>query len=541
MDAVRSARSRQTTGDAYMYNQKQALILPLQIFRVFFVSLLTLSLVFFLFTAKAFSAQVTLAWDPNTEPNLAGYKLHYGFETGKYVYTIDVGDSTSFQVTNLEENQAVYFAATAYDVNGIESDYSREVVFMPENQPPVADAGPDQTTDEGTVVNMSGINSSDPEGGGLSYFWEQTNGSLVVLSNPESAQPGFTTPDVGQNGESLIFRLTVTDGSGLQAQDSCTINVSWVNIPPTANAGPDVTVDEGREVTLNGLGSSDPDDGIVAYLWEQTGGPEVNILDPTDAQTSFIAPYLTSEGVSLSFRLTVQDSGGLIANDTCMVNVTWLNTPPTADAGRDQTVLTGDTVTLDGSASLDPDDGIASVRWTQTDGMPVTLSDPGALRPKFTAPAVGRQGQTLVFQITVTDKRGLVSQDACVVTVSTQTQVIPPRPDIKVNGQDGAITIGKNSHVSVSISIDPGDLKGKTVDLWLLVEGPQGCSFYVYKKGWQRKATPFTQYPIDVLVSYNAFTTRLTKGNYLFHFAIDGDADGLLDGTWVDTVSVKVN
>lgn len=94
------------------------------------------------------------------------------------------------------------------------------------------------------------------------------------------------------------------------------------NIPPTADAGPDVTVDEGEEVPLDGSGSSDPDDGIVAYFWEQTGGPEVDILDPTDVQTSFIAPDLTSsEGVSLTFELTVQDSGGLIAKDTCVVVV----------------------------------------------------------------------------------------------------------------------------------------------------------------------------------------------------------------------------
>ena len=94
------------------------------------------------------------------------------------------------------------------------------------------------------------------------------------------------------------------------------------NIPPTADAGPDVTVDQGEEVPLDGSGSSDPDDGIVAYFWEQTGGPEVDILDPTDVQTSFIAPDLTSsEGVSLTFELTVQDSGGLTAKDTCVVVV----------------------------------------------------------------------------------------------------------------------------------------------------------------------------------------------------------------------------
>lgn len=524
-----------------MYSTKESHGPFPQLFRRLFLPFLTLVLIAFFFASKALSAEVTLTWDPNSEPNLAGHKVYYGFEPGKYVYTVDVGDSTTYRIPNLDEDRPIYFAATAYDTSGNESDYSKEVVFMPENQPPVADAGPDQTVDEGLTIGLTGINSFDPEGGSLSYSWQQVYGPIVVLSNAGSAQANFTTPDVGTNGESLVFRLTVTDGAGLMAEDYCTINVSWANVPPTADAGPDIIAEEGYEIVLSGDGSSDPDDQIVAYLWEQTGGPEVSILNPTDVQASFIAPYLTSDSVSFSFRLTVQDSGGLIADDTCAVNVTWLNAVPTADAGLDQTVLAGDAVILDGSASLASDDGVASVRWTQTEGIPVALSDPGSLQPKFIAPAVDEPEQELVFEITVTDKRGLSSQDACTVVVSPRSQIVPPTPDIKVNGQDDPITIPKNSPVSVTISIDPGDLRGKTVDLWLLVEGPQGSFFYVYKKVWQRKTKPFIQWAINVLDSYSAFTTRLSEGNYLFHFAIDDDADGLLDGTWIDTVSVNVN
>jgi len=61
---------------------------------------------------------------------------------------------------------------------------------------------------------------------------------------------------------------------------------------------------------------------------------------------------------------------------------------PTADAGPDQTVNEGDTVTLDGSNSSDLDDGIASYLWDQTGGTPVPLSDPTAVQPTFTAPDV---------------------------------------------------------------------------------------------------------------------------------------------------------
>jgi len=508
--------------------------------RVAFLSWIILIVILAHFATLAHSAEVTLVWDPNIEAELVGYKIYYGFETGNYVYSIDVGNVTSYAVTGLEENQTIYFAATAYDVNGHESDYSKEVIFKVENQPPVADAGPDQTVDESTVTNLSGINSSDPEGWGLSYFWEQTGGSIVVLSDPETAQPNFTTPDVGMNGESLTFKLTVIDDNGLQAEDYCTINVSWVNIPPTADAVSDIIVNEGEEVILDGFGSSDSDDGLATYLWEQTGGPGVYILNPTDVQASFIAPDLTSEGVSLTFKLTVQDNGGLIASDTCVVNVTWLNTPPTANAGQDQSVSESDMVILDGSASMDPDDGIASIRWTQTGGTPVTMSDPTTRQPKFIAPAVSGEGQTLTFQLTITDMAGLTSQDTCVVIVNSQIQIVPPTLDIKANGQDGLVSVRRYSPVSISISIDPRDLRGETVDLWLVVDAPNGRFFYVYENGWQGDPMPFIQYPLDERVSHEAFNIRLPKGDYSFHFAIDDNADGLPDGTWLDTVSVKV-
>ena len=489
----------------------------------------------------AHSAEVT-PWHgiPNTESDLSGYKIYYGFETGNYVYSIDVGNTTSYLVSGIEENRTVYFVATAYDVNGNESEYSREVVLTSENQPPMADAGPDQTVDEGAVAVLSGTNSSDPEGDVLSYFWEQTGGSSVTLSDPESAQPNFETPDVGPDGESLTFKLTVSDANGLLAEDHCTVNVSWINIPPTADAGADISVEEGYEIILDGTGSSDPDDDIVAYIWEQTGGPAVEILNPTDVQASFIAPNSTSEGVSLTFRLTVQDLGGLIADDTCVVNVIWQNTPPIADAGQDRTVSENDTVTLDGSASMDPDDGIASIRWTQTRGTPVTLSDPAAKQPQFVAPEVGSEGETLVFQLTVTDMGGLTSQDTCTVTVNPQAEVTYPTADIKINGQDGPVTVKRYSRVTVTLSIDPGDFKGKTVELWLVVASPRREYFYVYEDGWKRLPTPFLQYPLEEVVSYDALTTRLSKGNYTFRFAIDDNADGQFDGTWIDTVSVTV-
>ncbi|MBW2059721.1 MAG: hypothetical protein JRJ26_19720 [Deltaproteobacteria bacterium] len=90
---------------------------------------------------------------------------------------------------------------------------------------------------------------------------------------------------------------------------------------------------EGVTVTLDGSNSSDSDDGIASYLWEQTSGPGVVLSGASGIQPTFVSPDVGPDGVSLTFKLTVTDRGGLQGTDTCIVNVSWMNTPPTADAG----------------------------------------------------------------------------------------------------------------------------------------------------------------------------------------------------------------
>jgi hypothetical protein len=287
------------------------------------------------------------------------------------------------------------------------------------NDPPFADAGPDQDVDEVTTVILDGSNSSDPDDGIESYRWKQVAGPSVTLSNPQAAKPTFLAPNVSEDGTSLTFELTVTDFGGLKAADTTTVNVIWLNDAPTADAGPDQDVDEETTVTLDGSNSSDPDDGIESYRWKQVAGPSVTLSNPQAAKPTFLAPKVGPDGVSFTFELTVTDVGGLLSSDTAIVNVIWLNDPPTANAGVDQTVLERSTVTLDGSNSSDPDGGIESYRWKQVEGPSVTLSDPTEDRPTFAAPSFDDSGdKPLVFELIVTDDGGLQSSDSTTVSVS---------------------------------------------------------------------------------------------------------------------------
>ncbi len=73
--------------------------------------------------------QVTLVWDPNTESNLAGYRLYVGTASGAYERWIDAGLTTTCTVPGLLSGHAYYFAATAYNTSGAESAKSNEVMY----------------------------------------------------------------------------------------------------------------------------------------------------------------------------------------------------------------------------------------------------------------------------------------------------------------------------------------------------------------------------------------------------------------------------
>ncbi len=283
-----------------------------------------------------------------------------------------------------------------------------------------ADAGPDQTVREGDTVVLDGSNSS-PRPFIAAYFWQQTGGNpTVVLEDADTAKASFTAPNVESEGASLTFRLTVSYFFWFTADtDSTIVNVRFVNDPPTADAGPDQNVDEETTVTLNGSNSFDPDDGIESYRWKQILGPSVSLSDPEAVQPTFKAPEVGPNGFSFTFELTVTDVGGLQASDTTIVNVIWLNDPPTANAGVDQTVLEKSKVNLDGANSFDPDDGIESYLWKQVAGQSVTFSDPTSAQPTFEAPSFDDDGnQPLIFELVVTDNGGLQSSDSTNVSVS---------------------------------------------------------------------------------------------------------------------------
>ncbi|GAB3098369.1 HYR domain-containing protein [Lysobacter terrae] len=193
------------------------------------------------------------------------------------------------------------------------------------NAPPhaVPSASPASAT-EGMLVTLDGSASWDPDNTTLSYTWQQIAGPSVTLT--ATANPAiktFVAPDLAAN-TLLSFRLTVSDGS-LSNSDVAHVNVTWTNNPPVAALScPDggFELNEGQAHSFDASASSDSDDGIASYAWEQlVGFPEVpGVASWNTPVVNFNAPQLGfGQDGYIPFKLTVTDHAGAKSTAECAI------------------------------------------------------------------------------------------------------------------------------------------------------------------------------------------------------------------------------
>jgi len=110
-----------------------------------FSSILLFSIL--LFSEVGLAAQVKLAWDPNTESDVVGYKIYYGTSSKSYTGSVDVGNVTSYHLTGLSKGETYYISVSAYNASGSESGYSSEVSGVAtETTLPVSETPPTVST-----------------------------------------------------------------------------------------------------------------------------------------------------------------------------------------------------------------------------------------------------------------------------------------------------------------------------------------------------------------------------------------------------------
>ena len=315
------------------------------------------------------------------------------------------------------------------------------------------------TWNDGGYYTISGTSMSSPHvvGGAALYIVEnpgtmpaQVRDGLIAAGTPQNDPygDGFTgDPDVYH--EPLLNVASSAPGPQVL----------------TANAGSDQTLADSdssgsEDVTLDGSGSSDPGGSISKYEWFEGG----------ELVASGAMPLVSFAVGSHAVTLTVTSNDGLTTDTDDVVITVNPNQSPTANAGPDQTVVDSDSngwevVTLDGSASTDPDGTIVSYEWVE--GTTV-LGTAASVNYSFDV-----TGSPHTVILTVTDDGGATSSDSVFITVSepsaTATSVSVASITYSTEG-------GKNSdkHLNITVALldDLGQaVSGASVSIDLFRDG----------------------------------------------------------------------
>ena len=356
--------------------------------------------------------------------------------TTSYSWTLSSGYGTKTVYALFKDNSGNWMTSPATDTIQYASSC------------PVANAGSAQNVAPQRVI-LDGSASYDPGGGTLQYGWSQVSGTQVIIETPTASTASF----MGIKAGAYRFKLTCTNGA---CTNTSTVDVTIQNIAPSVNAGSDRTIDAGTPITLHATGQ-DPNEDSLTYQWTKVSGPSVSIPSMAQQDITFTP---TTAG---QYIFSVQCYDGVNYSAASQVNVTVnaVNHVPTANAGPNQDVNMGSTVTLNGTGSTDPDGDSLSYSWVQASGpVQVTLNGASTAQPTFVANTVG------TYQLSLTVNDGKVNSTPSRVTIRILAQNNAP---VANAGPDMHAYVGDDVVLNASSSYDP-DLDPITFS-WSQVSG----------------------------------------------------------------------
>jgi hypothetical protein len=339
------------------------------------------------------------------------------------------------------------------------------------NRAPVAAVSAPSSATVGTALTLDGTGSSDPDGQSVTFRWEITAkpaGSLAALSDSTAARPVFTPDVVG----TYTVRLIVNDGRSDSAPVTFSTSARRLNNAPVAHAGDDVTAVNGTEVFLNGLASSDPDGDPITYRWSLVARPAGSTASLSGADTP--RPFFTPD-VGGNYVLSLVTHDGTLSSSTAFVTVISgaANVAPTAVAvGPSSVVLVGTRVTLDGSASADPNGDLLRYVWrwiSRPLGSQAVLGFGSTARPEFVPDLAG----DYVVGLVVND--GRVNSSERGVTVRAASSATP----VVNAGSTQSVLVGSTIDLDGSGAAAGAGAQGNAAlltYLWTVVSRPEGGS-----------------------------------------------------------------
>ncbi|BCY14615.1 hypothetical protein L3i22_097030 [Actinoplanes sp. L3-i22] len=255
--------------------------------------------------------------------------------------------------------------------------------------------------------------------------------TVAATSSDQDSNPGVLSvtgygPITGQPFTNVLAppaAITVTSSAGGSAIASLAgSGAAFGPVAPVAAATTDPGPVVGQVVKLDGTGSTGE---IDTYNWTQSEGPSVTLTGATTASASFVP----TQAGTYKFKLTVTGPGGQSQPAEVAVTVV-AATRPVAEAGPDQTVLRGKTVTLDSTGTA----GAETYSWRQVSGPAVTLVGASSAKPTFVYPvqpqpaspgpnaAFVYDNEPVVLELTTTNPSGTATDR---VTIRPQAETFP--------------------------------------------------------------------------------------------------------------------
>jgi RHS repeat-associated protein len=342
--------------------------------------------------------------------------------------------------------------------NGAFSSSPSTVTITTENSPPVANAGPNQSVNVQSTVQLNGSGSTDVNGDPLTYAWSFVSipgKSKAVLTNPNSVNPTFVADVSG----SYVVQLIVNDGYANSAP--ATVTISTIYTPPVANAGPNQSITVTGQVQLNGSGSTDVNGNPLTYSWSFLTLPQgstATLSNPNAVNPTFVADVLGTYVLQLIVNDGTQNS------TPATVTITSGDVPPVANPGQAQMATIGSIVNLNGNASTDSDHQHLTYQWSMLSKPPnsnAALSNATSATPYFTPDESGNY----VVQLIVND--GYLNSAPATVVISTT--YIPP---VANAGPNQTVNAGSTVQLSGAASTDTNG--NPLTYSWAILSQPNG-------------------------------------------------------------------
>jgi uncharacterized repeat protein (TIGR02543 family) len=279
------------------------------------------------------AAQMNLAWDPETDFSVVGYKVYYGTASRTYGVPINVGNVATYTLIGLTQGITYYIAVTAYNAANYESGYSNEVSVMiteTVNTPNVL-TGPTSGLEGSSYFYTTG-GSTSSLGNPVQYEFDWKGDASTTLSAWGSATQSHIytaagTYNVRARARSTVNTSAVSNWSGSLsvAISGSTASGSTASCTVTTNPpGLQITVDgstytapqsfswaSGSSHTIS-VASPQPGASGVRYVyafWSDGGGQSHTITAPASSTT-----YTASYSTHYSLTTSVNPTGGGTVN-----------------------------------------------------------------------------------------------------------------------------------------------------------------------------------------------------------------------------------